>query len=109
MSPPAVQQVTVGGPATELTIDDIMPNFAGVPSTTDFTINGSGFGADAQVSLSGGSGPINVTNVVVQDSMTMIATIVLKNGGPPRPRVWDLTVFSGGTIATLPAAFTAQP
>ena len=109
MGSPAVQQVTVGGPATELTIDALLPNFAGVPSTTNVRIFGSGFAAGAQVSLSGGSGPINVTNVVVQDSTTMIATIVLKNGGPPRPRVWDLSVFSGGTIATLSAAFTAQP
>lgn len=110
MSLPTVQQVTVGGPAAELAIESIEPTLVvGVPGTIDVTITGSGFGANAQVSLSGGSGPINVTNVVVQEPTTIFATIVMKNGGPPRPRVWDVSVSVDGSIVTLSGAFTVQP
>ena len=106
---PTAQQVTVGVPAAELTIASISQPTAGVPSTTPVSIIGSGFGADAQVSLSGGTGPIRVSNVLVVDETTITATIVVKSGGPPKPRVWDLTVTSGGSSVTLAGAFTVTP
>jgi predicted outer membrane repeat protein len=106
---PAVQQVMVGEPPAGIAIDMITPDTVGIPSAETVTITGSGFAADAQVSLSGGSGPISVSNVEFHNATTISATIVVKNGGPPRSRVWDLTVTSNGSSATLPNGFTVLP
>ena len=106
---PAAQQITVGAPAAPITIDDISPATVGVPSSETVTITGTGFGADAQVSLTGAGGPIKVSVTDVQVPTMIVATITVKSGGPRRPRVYDLTVTSGGSSATLTGGFTVLP
>ena len=73
----------------------------------DVTIEGSGFVSGASVSLSNGSGTTpNVSNVVVVDGNTITATIATKNGGPPRDRLWDVTVTNTDTSSdTLVGGF----
>ncbi len=109
LSFPASEQVTVGVPAAGIAMDSISPATVGVPGSETVTITGTGFGADAQVSLTGGSGPIKVLIVGVQVPTTIFATITVKNGGPRHPRVFDVTVTSGGSSATLNGAFTVLP
>ena len=100
------QSITVGTEA-ELGVSSISPNSVQLPITFVATIRGSGFGDDATVNLTDGSGPTPaVTNVSVLDSTTITATITVKSGGPPRPRSWDVSVSSGGASWTLPGGLT---
>jgi PKD repeat protein len=106
----AVTQSITVGTAVELGVSSISPNFVQLPITFVATVSGDGFGADAQVSLSNGSGPSpTVTDVLVVDATTITAIITVKSGGPPRPRSWDVSVSSGGASATLSAGLTVLP
>ena len=103
------QNITLSDGA-ELVVNSISPSSVQLPIRFVATIGGTGFGDDAQVSLSNGSGPTpTVTDVSVVDSSTITATITVKSGGPPKPRSWDVTVTSGGASATLPAGLTVLP
>jgi PKD repeat protein len=106
----AVTQSITVGTAAELGVSSISPSSVQLPITFQAIIYGDGFGDDAQVSLSNGGGPTPVvTNVLVDDPTTITATITVKSGGPPKPRVWDVTVSSGGASATLTAGLTVLP
>jgi PKD repeat protein len=106
---PEMQQISVGMPASVLSIESISPTSMSVSDSVLLVITGNGFADDAEVSLSGGSGPIKVSNIMFNNSQTIEATITTNSGGPPKPRVWDVTVNSGGASATLSKAFTVQP
>ncbi len=83
-----VNQVSPG-----VTVTSIAPDSVVEVQSVDVTIGGSGLVWGTSVILSNGSGPTqNVSNVVVVDSNTITATIVTKDGGPPRDRLWDVTV-----------------
>ena len=57
------------------------------------TINGTGFVDGATVSLANGSGPTpSVSNVTFVDDSSIIATITVKNGGPPRASTWEVII-----------------
>jgi PKD repeat protein len=106
----AVTQSLTVGTSAELAVSSVSPDTVQLPMTFVATIVGEGFGDDAQVSLSNGSGPTPaVTNVVVIDSATITAMIKVKSGGPRRPRSWDITVSSGGASATLTGGLTVLP
>ncbi len=108
---PTSQPVTVNEPPEDLTVTGMDPDTVQLPATNWVTtISGTGFAAGAQVSFGGGSGPAPVVeSVTVEDSTTITATISFKNGGPQRPRLWNLTVMVGGMSATLQDALTVLP
>ncbi len=110
-SVPTSQPVTVNEPLEELTVSGIDPNTVQLPASIFVaTIAGTGFAANANVSLSNGAGPApKVTSVSVENSTTITATMTFKNGGPQQPRVWDLTVTVGGMSAPLQNALTVLP
>ena len=109
-SGPASQSVTVSEPAGDLAVTSISPSTMQMPTTFLATITGTGFAAGAQVSFSNGDGPTpKVTNVIVVSSTIIEATIKIKTGGPPRSRMWDLTVTAGGSSVTLQDALTVLP
>ncbi len=104
------RNTTVDEAAEALTVSALSPNTVQMPTIFVATISGTGFGADAQVGLSNGKGPTpDLTSVSVVSSTTITATITIKPGGPRRPRLWDLTVTSGGSSATLPGGLTVLP
>jgi hypothetical protein len=73
------------------------------------TVAGSGFAPGLSLTFSGGSGPTPAASniVVAADGTSFTATVTLKSGGPPRPRVWDVTVTNpGGSSVTLSGGFT---
>lgn len=108
-SAPTARQITVGPPTADLSITGVSPATVGAPSTQTITITGTGFGAAATASLSGGSGPISLSNVTWIDPTTLSATVTVKNGGPRKTREWDVTVISGGASVTLSGGITVQP
>jgi PKD repeat protein len=104
------RNTSVSESTVPLTVSAMLPNTAPVPSVIDVTITGTGFGPDAQVVLSNGKGPTpDVGNVTVVDPTTINATITVNSGGPRRPRVWDVTVRSGGSSVTLVGGLTVLP
>jgi beta-lactam-binding protein with PASTA domain len=105
-----VDLVVSEGPAVPLTVTSISPNSTGLATTLDATISGTGFANDAQVSFTNGTGPApRVTSLTFVDSTTLSVTIQIRSGGPKRTRVWDVTVLSGGSSATLVNGFTIVP
>ena len=99
--------VTINEVSPGVSVSSITPDTVQSGGFVDVTISGSNFAAGAQVSLSGGSGPIKVSNVVLVDGNTITATIITKDGGPPRDRVWDVTVTNpDGSSGTLVDGFT---
>ena len=104
-SDPATISITVNAVSQGISITLIDPNTVESGGSVNVTITGTGFdtvNVGVQVSLTGGSGPLKVSNTVVVDSTTITATIITKDGGPPRDRCWDVTVTNpDGTIATL--------
>ncbi len=102
--------VTVNEVSLGVTVTSITPNSVVEGQSVGVTIGGSGFVSGASVTLSSGSGLTpNVSNVVVDD-ITITATITTQNGGPPRERVWDVTVTNTDASSdTLVDGFTVIP
>ena len=99
--------VTAASVDPTVSVFSITPNSVQSAGSVDVTILGSNFAAGAQVSLTGGSGPIKVSNVFVVDDSTITATIITKDGGPPRDRVWDVIVTNlDGSSGILIDGFT---
>ena len=106
----AVDLVVSSGPAVSLTVTSISPDTVSPSTTFGATVTGTGFAGDAQISFTNGSGPAPaVTSLTVVSPTTLSATIRIKRGGPKRSRIWDLTVISGGSSATLANALTIVP
>ena len=60
------------------------------------TITGSGFAPGVGVSFANGAGATPIaSNITVHNANTIRAHVTVKNGGPPRDRVWDVRVGSG--------------
>ena len=94
-----------------ITLAGIVPARGTAGTSVPVTITGSGFRSGASVALQNGDGPTpEITGVEVADESTITALLTIKDGGPPRERVWDLRVTNpdGGT-AVLPDAFTVAP
>ena len=109
-SEPALNSVTVSAPAGNLTVSAISPSSTPMPATFTATISGTGFADGVQVSFANGSGPTpKVTGVTVESATTIKADVQIKNGGPPRARIWDVIVTLGELAATLPAGLTVLP
>jgi hypothetical protein len=74
-------------------------------------ITGTGFASGAAVSFENGTGPApDIANVVVVNSTTITASIIIKNGGPPRERIWDVRVTNpNSATAVLLGGFTVFP
>jgi hypothetical protein len=103
-----VATVVITVNATPLTVTGITPDIAGLDTTVNVTVSGTGFQAGAVLALENGQGPApDITNVVVVDDTTLTATFIVKQGGPPRDRTWDIRVTNpdGGTDL-LVAGFT---
>ncbi len=84
-------------PGGVVTVTDIDPSSVSVGITRDFVITGTGFSIEpnvvVEVAFENGSGPSPRVNSVAVDSSTRItATVEIRTGGPPRPRVWDVRV-----------------
>jgi hypothetical protein len=76
------------------------------------TVAGGGFAPGLSLTFSVGSGPTPTASgiVVAADGASFTATVTLKSGGPPRPRVWDVTVTNpDGASVTLTGGFTVTP
>jgi len=102
----AVNDVSQG-----ISVTSITPNYVDEGQSKVVTISGSGFKSGASVTLSNGSGPTpNVSNVEVVDGKTITAIITTKNGGPPRERLWDVTVTNtDASTDTLVGGFKVIP
>jgi hypothetical protein len=82
--------------------------------TTDSpaTVKGSGFADGASVTFENGIGPAPTAIVtgVSSDGTTITATVTVKSGGPPRPRVWDVHVTNpDGSSGVLLEGFPVTP
>ena len=94
-----------------VTVTTINPNTQSTGTTASVTITGSGFVSGATFALENGSGPApDISDVVVVNGSTITAVITVKNGGPPRDRVWDVRVTNpGGSTDVLVGGFTVTP
>jgi hypothetical protein len=81
----------------------IEPNTVVSGRSLSATITGSGFAEGAAAVFSGGEGPVPETTAISFISGTqIIVEIVTKDGGPPRDRLWDITVTNpDGSSGTL--------
>jgi hypothetical protein len=98
------------GPQIGVVINSIAPDSIQASSTSiDITITGCYFGTGADVTFKNGNGPTpQASDVVVQESNEKItARVTIKNGGPPRDRMWDLNVTNpDGSSGVLVGGFT---
>ena len=99
-------------PAGDVVVFGIAPNWM-FSGTTELgaTITGQGFAQGATVIFSGGNGPAPLAaNVNVIDANTATLDIVTKDGGPPRDRLWDVTVTNpDGASGTASDALKIVP
>ncbi|MDY6892457.1 MAG: S8 family serine peptidase [Chloroflexota bacterium] len=98
-------------PVTGIEVTSIDPSTMQAGTTITVTITGSGFVADAGITLENGNGPApQASNIVVGDATTITATVTTKSGGPPRLRVWDVRVTNpDGASGALSGGFTVTP
>jgi subtilisin len=103
--------VTVNEPTVGVTITSIDPSTMKAGSKIDVTIIGSGFANGAEVTFENGNGPApTASNVAVENTNTITATVTAKSGGPPRNRVWDVRVTNpDGSSGVLVDGFTVTP
>jgi hypothetical protein len=92
-------------------VTGISPNSGSAGTTVQVTITGTGFAPGAAVSFENGAGPSpDIANVVVVNSTTITASIIVKNGGPPRERIWDVRVTNpNSSTDVLIGGFTVFP
>jgi hypothetical protein len=81
-----------------LRIISVLPSAGSTTGGTAISISGTEFGADATVTVGG----VSATNVVLQSSSTIEATV----GTRPTAGIVDVVVGSGGRTATLVNGFT---
>jgi len=102
--------VNVDNPSAGLSVIGIDPNAITRGTTTPVTISGLGFEGGATVTITGGSGPSPTVTILTLDANTITANVFAKNGGPPRPSSWDVTVTNlNGDSATLSGELTIFP
>jgi hypothetical protein len=102
---------TVTPPAV-LSITAIKPNLiANCSCAYAIVVTGTGFVPGMSLTFTGGSGPApTVSNIVVTADTSLTASLTLKSGGPPRPRIWDLTAtLPDGTSDVLEDGLTVNP
>jgi len=87
-----------------LSVDSLLPAEMGRGESMQVTITGSGFDPGSQVRFTG-SGPLRVSDVVLENGSTLRATVTTGTGGPDRSRSYDLWVGD----AVLPGALTVLP
>ncbi len=99
-------------PPSTMTVDSISPNSITAGDSKKVVIAGLGFDPTedgTSVIALNGSGKAPVFSLIEVTDKTITADVTVSNGGPPRNRVWDISVSSGGETAVLPEAFTVQP
>jgi hypothetical protein len=80
----------------------IEPNTMVSGGSLSATITGSGFTEGVAVSFSGGEGPAPEAVATFVSDGEISVGIVTKDGGPPRDRLWDVTVANpDGSSGTL--------
>jgi subtilisin family serine protease len=102
---------TPQAPPAGVTVTSISPNCATPKSTITVTVTGTGFASGAALTFQGGAGPApTASNVVVQSSTHLTATVKIKSGGPGTCRYWNVRVTNpdGGT-GVLAGGFTVSP
>jgi len=90
----------ISEPAAGVSVTSVEPSTVPSGGSVGVEITGTGFASGATVSLEGGEGPTpDVLNVEVVNASTIMATIQTRDGGPPRPRSWNVRVSNedGGT------------
>jgi hypothetical protein len=106
----AATTTTTTAPSGTVVVTSFTPAELLGSGTHSVTITGSGFEAGAIVSFSGGSGPAPEAQTPTVTAESITVDVVVKDGGPPRGRTWDVTVTNpDGSAATLQAAFTIIP
>ncbi|MEE9189393.1 MAG: S8 family serine peptidase [Candidatus Neomarinimicrobiota bacterium] len=104
--------VTVGSPPVGLNVDSITPAELTVGTTdNNVEIIGAGFVAGLNVSFENGSGPAPLSSSISIVNETSISlTITVKNGGPPRSRLWDVRVTNpDGSTGVLTDGLMINP
>ncbi len=102
--------ITVGSPPAGLTVLSITPDELTVGTTdNDVEISGAGFVAGLNVSFENGSGPAPESSISAVNETTISLTISVKNGGPPRNRLWDVRVTNpDGSTGVLTDGLTIK-
>ena len=111
----ATVTVTVIGTPSGLTVTSVSPKTILLSDllngTVAVSINGGGFVPGASVSFANGSGPApSASNVTVVSSALITLQLSGSNGGPKKPRQWDVIVSnSDGSSATCSGCLVIQP
>lgn len=93
-----------------VSVTAIAPNSMSAGTTVTVTISGSGFAAGASVTFENGSGKTPTATVTSVTGISIEADITVGNGGPPRPRVWDVRVTNpDSSTGVLAGGFTVVP
>ena len=101
---------TTTPPSGTVVVTSFSPTELSGSGSHPVTITGSGFGDGAVVSFSGGSGPAPEAQNPTVNTGSIELDVVVKDGGPPRGRTWDVTVTNpDGSSDTLTDAFTITP
>ena len=108
-----ISTISYQSPSPALAITSISPNSHALCNCSlTVTVEGTGIVPGASLTFSGGSGPAPAASniVVAGDGNSLTATLTLKSGGPPRPRVWDVRVTNAdASTDVLAGGFTVTP
>ena len=109
-SSPDSVTVTVTAPTGGVSVGSIDPIEATEGFIVIVTITGTGFQSGASVSLINGAGPSPSISVDVVTDTTITVTMTIKDGGPPRDRVFDVQVTNPDLSSdVLDNGFTVHP
>ncbi|MGD8867481.1 MAG: PKD domain-containing protein, partial [Gemmatimonadales bacterium] len=98
---------TTSEPPAGVIVSAILPNSIAEGRSIDVTITGSGFALGATVTFENGTGPAPYATVLMVDENAISATVTVKNGGPPRNRLWDVRVSNpAGSSGVLVGGLT---
>ena len=93
-----------------VSVNSIAPDSMSAGTMMAVTITGSGFVPGAAVTFENGSGKTPTAIVTNVTGTAIEATVSVGNGGPRRPRVWDVRVTNpDNSTDILPDGFTVVP
>jgi len=109
-SSPDSVTITVTAPTGGVSVGSIDPIEATEGFIDTVTITGTGFQSGASVSLINGAGPSPSISVDVVTDTTITVTMTIKDGGPPRDRIFDVQVTNPDLSSdVLIDGFTVHP
>jgi subtilisin family serine protease len=102
--------ITVGTQPEGLSVTNISPDELTVGTTTNgVVIIGAGFVDGLNVSFENGSGPAPESSISAVNETTIFLIVNVKNGGPPRSRLWDVRVTNpDGSTGVLTDGLTIK-